>query len=132
MTIGLMARKFLKIWLRGLARKILCKYHPQIVAVTGSTGKTSTKEAILVVLKSQPDDPQIIGTQGNLNTEFGVTATIINPDFVGTVINGRVKLSMRDVWYLTWRASRLLLKKLPYPKILVLELAADRPGDIDY
>jgi len=127
-----MARKFLKIWLCYLAKKILIKYYPRIVAITGSTGKTSTKEAILTVLRSQADDKQIVGTVGNLNTELGVAASIINPGFVGTTVKGKVKLSIKDVWRLTQQALKILLIKMPYPKILVLELAADRPGDIRY
>ncbi len=126
-----MARKLLKTWLRCLAAKVLDKYKPRIVAITGSTGKTSVKEAILLVLQDG-DKSRIVGTQGNLNTEFGVTATIIDPGFIGTDVQGKVKLTVRDVWHLTWQAARLLLWPLPYPEILVLELAADRPGDIRY
>jgi len=126
-----MARKLLKIWLKYLAAKILQKYKPRIVAITGSTGKTSTKEAILTVLRSG-NDPRVAGTKGNLNTEFGVTANIIDPEFVGTDAGVKVRLTFKDVWRLTWCTYRLLVKHLPYPKILVLELAADRPGDIKY
>jgi len=127
-----MMRKLLRIWLRCLAAQVLRKYHPRIVAITGSTGKTSTKDAILTVLKNGPDGQDITGTLGNLNTEIGVTATIINPGFTGTVAGVKIKLTFRDIWQLTWRTVHLLISKLPYPKILVLELAADRPGDIRY
>lgn len=126
-----MIRRLLKNWLRYLAAKVLDKYKPRIVAITGSTGKTSTKEAILTVLRNG-DDPHIMGTQGNLNTEFGVTAAIIDPEFVGTDVGVKVRLTLRDIWNLTWRACRLIVQRLPYPKVLVLELAADRPGDIGY
>lgn len=126
-----MARKLLKIWLRYLAAKVLRKYCPRVVAITGSTGKTSTKEAILTVLRERSDD-RIVGTRDNLNAECGVTATIIKPGFIGQKTQGKVKLTGRDVWQLTWRAIKLLIKKLPYPQVLVLELGADRPGDIRY
>ena len=127
-----MTKKLLKLWLRYFAAMVLKKYHPRVVVITGSTGKTSTKEAIMVVLKNRPENLDIAGTVGNLNTEFGVTATIISPGFTGTHTGVKTKLTFRDVWYLTWRAINLLVHKLPYPKILVLELAADRPGDIKY
>ena len=126
-----MAKKVLKLWLRFLAARVLHKYHPRIVAITGSTGKTSTKEAVLTVLRDEKNN-YVVGTRGNLNTEFGVTATIINPGFVGTEAGGKIKLTLRDVWQLTWRTIDLLVKRLPYPEVLVLELAADRPGDIQY
>ena len=127
-----MARKILKNWLRFLARQVLKKYHPRMVVITGSTGKTSTKEAVLMVLKKSNEDNRVIGTQGNLNTEFGVTATIIQPGFTGTESGRDVKLTIKDLGWLTWRAIESLITKVNYPKVLVLELAADRPNDIKY
>ncbi|HAR54782.1 TPA: hypothetical protein DCR79_00610 [Patescibacteria group bacterium] len=127
-----MIRQLLKNWLRFLARQVLKKYRPRIVAITGSTGKTSTKEAILAVLKKLPNDDRVAGTQGNLNTEFGVTATIIQPGFVGTASGRDVKLTLKNVLQLTWYTVKSIFIQLPYPKILVLELAADRPHDIQY
>lgn len=127
-----MTRKILKNWLRLLASRVLKKYHPRIVAITGSTGKTSTKEAILIVLKKSSEDVRVVGTQGNLNTEFGVTATIIQPGFTGTESGRDVKLTVKDLWRLTLYAIKSLLVEVNYPKVLVLELAADRPGDIKY
>lgn len=127
-----MARKILKIWLKWLAAKILRKYHPRIIAITGSTGKTSTKDAVLLVLRRDVDDGMVSGTKGNMNTEFGVTATIINPEFAGTAAGVKTKVTIKDAWQLTKCAFQLLTHTLPYPKILVLELAADRPGDIKH
>ena len=127
-----MIRKLLKIWLRYWAARVLLKYHPRIVAITGSTGKTSTKEAVLKVLADPATEMQVVGTRGNLNTEFGVTATIIDPTFVGVETNGKTKLRFRDICYLSWRAFRMLISRWPYPRVLILELAADRPGDIRY
>ncbi|MFZ5364260.1 MAG: UDP-N-acetylmuramoyl-tripeptide--D-alanyl-D-alanine ligase, partial [Patescibacteria group bacterium] len=36
-----------------LARRVLKKYKPDIIGITGSMGKTSTKEAIFAVLSSK-------------------------------------------------------------------------------
>ena len=41
-----------RIALQQYARFILQRWHPRVIAVTGSTGKTSTKEAIAAVLSS--------------------------------------------------------------------------------
>src|SRR5205085_8480104 len=41
-----------RIALQQYARAILERWHPTVIAVTGSTGKTSTKEAIATVLSS--------------------------------------------------------------------------------
>ena len=46
-----MLRKILQFKLKFLARLILKKYQPIIIEITGSVGKTSTKEAIYLVLK---------------------------------------------------------------------------------
>lgn len=129
-----MLRRFLKIWLRWWASKILSKYRPQIVAITGSTGKTSTKDAVYLVLAETlaSRGVSVARTYGNLNTEFGVTATIIDPDFRGTKDGDKARLTPADVWQLTKAAVIKLRKNISYPRILVLELAADRPGDIAY
>ncbi|MEK7089688.1 MAG: UDP-N-acetylmuramoyl-tripeptide--D-alanyl-D-alanine ligase, partial [Patescibacteria group bacterium] len=43
----------LQFKLKILARATLARYSPSIVGITGSVGKTSTKEAIRVVLVSE-------------------------------------------------------------------------------
>ena len=45
-------RKILQKILKTLAKIALKKYKPIVVAITGSVGKTSTKEAIYTVLKN--------------------------------------------------------------------------------
>lgn len=125
-------KNWLKNYLRWLAGRILRKYKPRIVAITGSTGKTTTKEAIFLVLSgaSNLKDKYIVKTAGNLNTEFGIPASIIDPQFIGTAVGDKVRLSLRDVFKLVRQANRLLAKTEKYPDILILELGADKPGDI--
>lgn len=129
-----MKHQLLKIWLWWLADRILKKYQPRIVAITGSTGKTSTKDAIALVLDSglKSRGVTINSTLGNLNTEFGVAATIIDPSFTGTADGDKTKLTIKDIGRLTKAGIRKLFKPVGYPQILVLELAADRPGDIAF
>lgn len=45
--------KILKYILRILSKLILKKYKPEIIAITGSVGKTSTKEAIGQILSKK-------------------------------------------------------------------------------
>ena len=125
-----MKRQILKTWLRFLASKILVKYQPQIIAITGSTGKTSTKDAVFAVLDDGTG--KVAKTWENLNTEFGVTANIIDPDFKGTQIEDKLRLSIGDVVHLIAKAIKSIVFKVSYPQVLILELAADRPGDIQY
>jgi UDP-N-acetylmuramyl pentapeptide synthase len=43
-------KKILLSTLRFFAKKTIKKYHPQVIGITGSVGKTSAKEAIALVL----------------------------------------------------------------------------------
>lgn len=60
--------------LQQLAQYYLKKVNPRIVAVTGSNGKTTTKDMIAAVLKSQYN---VHATNGNFNNEIGVPVTIL-------------------------------------------------------
>src|SRR3989344_2413431 len=60
--------------LRRLAIWTIQKYQPGIIAVTGSVGKTSTKEAIYAVLKKHR---RVRKNSGNFNNEIGVPLTIL-------------------------------------------------------
>ena len=50
------------------------QFHPKVVGVTGSVGKTTTKEMIACVLESQFCT---LKTQGNLNNEIGQPKTLL-------------------------------------------------------
>ena len=108
--------------LRMYARLLLKKYQPRVIGITGSVGKTSAKQAILAVLA---DQYRIRGTIKNYNNEIGVPLTII-----GMKSGGRSLLKWLMIFL---RASWMLVKRDPnFPEMLVLEMGADRPGDIAY
>ena len=58
-----------------LAKERLEKFRPEVIAVTGSTGKTTTKEAIATVLKQKF---KVFKSEGTLNTKLGLAAEIVN------------------------------------------------------
>ncbi len=63
-----------------MALQELAKYHRQqlglpIIALTGSNGKTTTKELILAVLSKKYN---VKGTRGNLNNHIGVPLTLLS------------------------------------------------------
>jgi len=60
--------------LYSLASYALQRVNPLVVAVTGSNGKTSTKEMIAAILAKRFD---VARSMGNLNTETGVPITIL-------------------------------------------------------
>ena len=63
-----MKNALLKWSLKIVTKLIIWRYRPYIVAVTGSVGKTSTREAIVCALSK---NFKTRGSAGNLNTEFG-------------------------------------------------------------
>ena len=102
------------------ARRVLKRFAPRIVAVTGSVGKTSTKDAIVAVLEHSAN---VRGSDRSYNSEFGVPLTI---------------LGLPNAWGSAWGWTRNIVKGflIPftshgYPDWLVLEVGADKPGDID-
>tara|TARA_B100001250_G_scaffold14612_1_gene12768 strand:+ start:2347 stop:3645 length:1299 start_codon:yes stop_codon:yes gene_type:complete len=63
------------VCLQELAKFHRKKIKTKIIALTGSNGKTTTKELIKVVLKQKF---KTIATKGNLNNHIGVPLTILN------------------------------------------------------
>src|SRR5713226_8906641 len=61
--------------LYALAAHALRRVQPLVVAVTGSNGKTSTKEMVAAILSQHFN---VLRTEGNLNTETGVPLTILS------------------------------------------------------
>jgi len=116
-----MLKSILQFILKILAILVLKKYKPLVVGVTGSVGKTSTKEAIYTVLSSKFKVRRNIK---NYNNEIGVPLTIL-----GLESGNKNILDWLKNFIL---AIKTILIKSQYPEILVLEMGADRPGDIKY
>ncbi|MEK7545896.1 MAG: UDP-N-acetylmuramoyl-tripeptide--D-alanyl-D-alanine ligase [Patescibacteria group bacterium] len=106
-----------------LSRVVLARYRPKIVAVAGSVGKTSTTRAVAAVLgRAFPTR----ASSRNHNNEIGVPLTILGEPSSG----GRSIFAWAGI---LWRGFRLAFgPERDYPKVLVLEMATDHPGDLDY
>ncbi len=116
-------RRLIRLKLKILARLILKRYQPIVVAVTGSMGKTSAKEAIYKVLRDNKISVRL--SQKNYNNELGLPLSIIGADSAGRNPAGWSKIFLD--------AFRLILFKDPdYPRVLILEMGVDRPGDMGY
>lgn len=107
-----------------LAKLYIWRFKPEIVAVTGNVGKTSTKEAIAVIIGKVK---KVRSGKGNLNNEFGVPLTIIGDWADDYYETGNSFLFWCKVLFLSF--FRWFFQK-DYPEVLVLEYGADRPGDI--
>jgi len=117
-----MLKKILQFKLRFFARYIIKKYQPLIIGITGSVGKTSTKEAIALVLEKRFKTRTSFK---NYNNEIGLPLTIIGRQSPGRSLVGWLSLFLR--------AFRLAcFKDKNYPQVLVLEMGIDRPGDMEY
>lgn len=102
-----------------LARAVVRRYRPRIVMVTGSVGKTSTKDAVAAVLSARF---LVRKSEKSFNSEFGVPFTILGADNPWDDPFAWVSLVKRSL--------ALLVLPNQYPNMLVLEVGADRPGDL--
>lgn len=101
------------------ARVLLSRFKPKILMVTGSVGKTSTKDAIYTALQNFA---KVRKSQKSFNSEIGVPLAI---------------LGLENAWGnpLKWLLNITvgLLRALfanKYPQWLILEVGADKPGDL--
>jgi len=97
--------------------------HPEVklIVVTGSVGKTSTKKAIATVLSQRY---RVRLHEGNYNTDMSVPLSILGVPYPSNVGS-----------FSEWsKAIRLAKEKVLQPTdvdIIVQELGADHPGDIE-
>jgi UDP-N-acetylmuramoyl-tripeptide--D-alanyl-D-alanine ligase len=116
-----MLRRILQYILKILAKIVLWRHQPEIVAVTGSVGKTSTKEAIYHILKKQF---RVRRNMRNYNNEIGAPLTIL-----GLETGGRSLIAWLKNFF---KVGAIILWEKKYPEILILEIGVDRPGDMKY
>lgn len=101
------------------AKVLLRRKKPIIIGITGSVGKTTTKDAIYEVLKEKR---HVRKSEKSFNSNIGVALTVLglqnawnNPFlWLKNIFDGAVyAFFVRD-----------------YPEVLVLEMGVDRPGDM--
>lgn len=118
-----MLTSLLHYLLRKFAKNIIQKYHPDVVGITGSVGKTSSKEAIAEVLSTRFN---VRASKKNYNNEVGLPLTVIGFEkSPGRSLFGWMVVFVKAV-------KLLVIHDKNYPQILVLEMGADKPGDIQY
>lgn len=112
-------RSFVIRLLFSASRIMLRRHNPTVVAITGSVGKTATKDAIAVVLEQAYT---VRKSEKSFNSEIGVPLTILGLD---------------TAWGSAWGWIRNVLTgytraffSRDYPEVLVLEVGVDKPGDM--
>ncbi|PIS07885.1 hypothetical protein COT78_01475 [Candidatus Berkelbacteria bacterium CG10_big_fil_rev_8_21_14_0_10_43_13] len=105
------------------ARKVIRRHDPFVIGVTGSVGKSSTKEAIYQVLYDK-FGAEVRKSHGNFNSELGLPLSILG--------YGEKKRISNWVWPFFLFQAYLKTFQKTFPKYLVLELGVDKPGDIAY
>jgi len=115
-----MFKDLVKFKLKLAAKLILWRHQPVVIGITGSVGKTLTKVAVAKVLSLRYS---VRASKGNYNNEFGLPLAIIGADAFGKNIFKWIKAGIKFL---------VSFVRSDYPEILVLEMAARKPGDIAY
>jgi UDP-N-acetylmuramoyl-tripeptide--D-alanyl-D-alanine ligase len=104
--------------LEKIAKALIKKHKPLVICITGSVGKTSTKDAIAAALSTSFI---IRKTPKNLNNEYGVPISIIGG------------FKFREGFLMLLEIAINGIKQLihgNFPQVLVIEVGAGRIGEI--
>lgn len=112
-------KKIIVYLLRIESKFVLLKYKPKIVAITGSVGKTSTKDAVYAVISGVE---YVRKSEKSFNSEIGLPLTILGCPNGWNSPTAWLKNVLKGL--------KLLLLPNKYPKWLVLEVGIGKPGDM--
>lgn len=101
------------------ARRKITNTKAKIVAITGSVGKSSTKEAVTTVLKEKY---RVRANYGSLNNELGLPLAILGERNASSLLG----------WL--WKVVKISFRTFifdPKVEVMVLECGIDKPGDMD-
>jgi UDP-N-acetylmuramoyl-tripeptide--D-alanyl-D-alanine ligase len=100
------------------ARMVLHYHNPRVIVVSGSVGKTTTKDMLYAALAGSV---HVRKSEKSFNSEIGVPLTILG------LPNARMS-------FLGWLENIIhgigVVLQKQYPDVLVLEVGADHPGDL--
>ncbi len=115
----LILKKTIAYILKLESQLILSKYKPRIIAITGSVGKTSTKDAVYAVFSKVA---HVRKSEKSYNSEIGLPLTILG------IPNGwnNPFIWLKNICKGLW----LYLMPHKYPKWLVLEVGVGKEGDM--
>lgn len=112
-------KKIIVLILRWEAKLVIRKYKPKIITITGSVGKTSTKDALYAVISGFS---YVRKSAKSYNSEIGLPLTVLGR---GSGWNNPL-LWLRNILH----GLSLIIWPHEYPKWLVLEVGVGKPGDM--
>ncbi len=112
-------KKIIAYILKIESQLVLWKYKPKIIAITGSVGKTSTKDAVYAALSKMA---YIRKSEKSFNSEIGLPLTILGcPNGWNNPLIWLENI-LRGLWLFVWPHK--------YPTWLVLEVGVGKQGDM--
>jgi UDP-N-acetylmuramoyl-tripeptide--D-alanyl-D-alanine ligase len=106
-------------YMRGLAKIRIRRLRPFVIGITGSAGKTSSKDAIYTILKTRYN---VIRNEKSYNSEFGLPLAILEePSGFSSAVDWAAILC-RATWKAYFGGKNL--------QMMVLEMGVDKPGDM--
>lgn len=112
-------KKIITYILRIESKIVLLKYKPKIIAITGSVGKTSTKDAIFATLSGVA---YVRKSEKSFNSEIGLPLTILGCSNAWNNPLMWLKNILKGFW--------LIVGRHKYPEWLILEVGIGKPGDM--
>lgn len=116
-------KKIITMKLSFAARILLWRKKPEVIAITGSAGKTTTKEVIKHLLSTDFD---VLAGEEGYNTEIGAPLMLLD-------IKAPTSTFSAIAWLrIILKAYKRALFTSDFPEKVVVEMGADAPGDIDH
>jgi len=107
------------------AKRVVKRHKPEVVAITGSLGKSTAKALIGEVLVAKFGKENVLVSEASYNTEIGIPLVVLGIHVPGNThsITG---------WLGVVLAALKKSFTSSFPKYVVLEAGADKPGDIEF
>lgn len=112
-------KKLIQNYIIWCAKRKIRHTKAKIIAITGSVGKSTTKEAVTAILKPHY---KVRSNYGSLNNELGLPLAILG------------EKSATNIFSWLWKIIRITRRTFIYDskiEIYVLECGIDKPGDMD-
>jgi UDP-N-acetylmuramoyl-tripeptide--D-alanyl-D-alanine ligase len=117
-------KQIVQSYLKLLTKFVLWRHKPYIIAVAGTTNKTTVKEYILKFLREKYGEKNVRGNPRSYNTEIGLPLAILYLDSGESSPISWISILLQGT------AKAIFGSK--FPSKLVLELGVSKKGDMEY